>query len=31
MALVVFGIVVQLISAGIFVWIKRPLAQVVRR
>ena len=31
MALVVFGIVVQLISAGIFVWIKRPLAQVARR
>jgi MFS family permease len=31
MALVVFGIVVQLISAGIFVWIKRPLGQVARR
>jgi MFS family permease len=31
MALVVFGMVVQILSAGIFVWIKRPLAQVARR
>jgi len=30
MALVVFGMVVQILSAGIFVWIKRPLAQVAR-
>ena len=31
MALVVFGMVVQILSAGIFVWIKRPLAQVARQ
>ncbi|HEY6247414.1 MAG TPA: MFS transporter [Pyrinomonadaceae bacterium] len=30
MGLVVFGMVVQILSAGIFVWIKRPLAQVAR-
>jgi MFS family permease len=31
MALVVFGMVVQILSAGIFIWIKRPLAQVARQ
>jgi predicted MFS family arabinose efflux permease len=31
MALVVFGMAMQLLSAGIFFWIKRPLAQVARR
>ena len=31
MALVVFGMVVQILSAGIFVWIKRPLAAAAQR
>jgi len=28
MALVIFGIVAQLVAAGLFVWLRRPLAQI---
>ena len=30
MALVIFGVAAQLISAGIFAWLKRPLAEAVQ-
>jgi len=29
MGLVIFGVVAQVISAGVFAWLKRPLAEAI--